>query len=247
MWLKSKDSVDEESEYLTKADKRRKRSKKLFKSGSFVPLGLLVKESDPNYKSKAPTTHVRLTAQQTLRAKDKYVDPSSWAEFSLLFVRLIRGYITVGDHISRADALFDYLERLSIHHQVRTCSDEALIAYDKRVRSRSEVPFDWLGFDQELFEVVKAEFGQLPHRASGVRRTPVGGSWAITRSDRTRHGICHSWAAGKPCEFQQRPEGCRFAHWCVNPECVRGGKSDHKPDQCPRSGQKVTRGSGREN
>lgn len=241
--LKGQNPTDEENEYLSKSEKRLKRMKKLFIKGSFVPLGLLVKESDPNYRSKAPTTMVKLTDHQTLKAKDKYVDPSSWSEFSLLFVRLIRGYITVGSYMARADALFDYLERLSLHHQVATCSDQALIAYDKRVRSRSLVPFDWLVFDQEVFEIVKAEFKSTASMPSGARKNLFGGSTKpMDRSVRTKHGQCNGWLSGNGCKFSKFPEGCRFAHWCINPKCVKSDKTNHKPSVCPNSGKKPEQG-----
>ena len=229
-----KESDDEE--YFSKAEKRAKKAEKLFKKAKYVPLGMLCKESDPNYLANEPKTQIHLSDSTTIKAKDKYTDPSTWPEFCMLFDRLIRGYTCIGSYKDKASILFEYKERLSIHHTVSTASVSALVAYDKRVRSRSKRPFDWIKFDYELFEIVKAEFPKRSSEGSsswsGPNKRLFGSPTKISKADRTANGLCHAWSRGVKCRFTH----CRFSHWCLHPKCVDGGSVDHRADECPNGG-----------
>jgi hypothetical protein len=202
-------------------------------------LGALRQKSDPNFKE--PDTQIHLTDLTSLKAKRKYVLPTTWPEFILLFTRLLKGYICNG-YGNLAKGLFEYLEGLSVLQSVGSCSVRALIEYDDRVRSQSITPFDWLVFNFRLFEVVKAEFpvqakyggessGQFA--AGRAARKFNNGNKPYSRGERTKHGLCRGWAFRGKCAFAGSQAGCRFAHWCTHDKCVAANKTDHKPEQCP--------------
>ena len=221
----------------TKAQKTARLVKRKFLKGDYVHLGALALESDPNFKE--PSTQIHLSNLTSLKAKQKYVLPKTWPDFVLLFVRLLKGYICNGFGC-KAAVLFEYLEKLTILHNVNTCSVTALIHYDDRVRLLATTPFGWLKFDHQLFEVVRAEFPLVSPAASASNSHSQGGSGKrstpFSKSARTKHGQCSGWAHKGSCKFEKSNSGCRFAHWCVNPECVKTEKVDHKPSECPNKG-----------
>jgi hypothetical protein len=48
---------------------------------------MLVKETDPNFAASEPKTELLVSFETTLKTKDKYVRPTTWGQFVMLFMR----------------------------------------------------------------------------------------------------------------------------------------------------------------
>ena len=201
-------------------------STKAFQAGSRVHLGTLRKPSDISYNKKQSGFTFSVGANAKIATTLKVDDPTTWKDFSMLFFRLIQGYSAY--HSDKSDALLKYLETLSSFVDLGAASPEAVIDYDRRIRSSHPTSWDWLIFDQALFVCSQAAFPLkiADNKLSSKSQGPRDSNNSVEA--RTKRGLCRAWAEGKPCGFEKK--GCRFAHWCVNKKCVAAKKTDHKPD-----------------
>ena len=204
-------------------------STKAFKAGSRVHLGTLRKPSDISYNSKQSGFSFSVGANARLATSLKVDDPTTWRDFNMLFFRLIQGYSLF--HSDKSEALLKYLETLSQFVDLKAASHEAVIDYDRRIRSSHPTSWDWLIFDQALFVCSQAAFPITASENSQASNHKNFNS-APRASDeaRTKRGVCNAWKTSTPCSFEKSKKGCGFAHWCTNAKCVAAKTTDHKPD-----------------
>lgn len=195
-----------------------------FRKGRLVQLGALRRPTDIKYAYGSESFSVSVNLSGKLRSQISLSNPTTWDDFSLLFARLICGYAT---HFPlRHEELLSYFERLAQIVVLKVASVEAVIEYDRRVRSAHRESWDWLQFDPQAFEVAKCQFPRFP---------PLGGSGSKPRSrsfapqDKVNR-VCRDWVRGGQSECAKNRNFCKFAHQCLNPKCVEKGAVDHKPD-----------------
>ena len=204
-------------------------SAKAFKAGSRVYLGMLRKPSDLSYNKKQSGFSFSVGANAKIATTLKVDDPNSWREFMMLFFRLIQGYSSF--HSEKSEALLKYLETLSQFVDLKAASPEAVIDYDRRIRSSHPSSWDWLIFDQALFVCSQAAFPLTASEKGQTSKNQNRNSPASHSVEaRTKRGVCHDWKDSKTCYFEKTSKGCRFSHWCTNEKCVAAKKTDHKPD-----------------
>lgn len=227
---------NKKDDYLTddldKDQIRSKTAQKRFEEGKYVALGMLIERSDKGFAHKQPQTQVHIGESTRLKTKAKYHTPENWEEFILLLTRLIQGYLQNG-HDAKITELFKYMENLQKHRNTGAVSDKALIHYDEQVRYTSTKPFSWLEFDTQAFllasnsyPIKKTSYGER-NLGNNVKNKPH------SRSFRTQKGTCNRWKKGEQCSYESKDKGCRFAHWCINDQCIKKNNTDHRYDQCP--------------
>ena len=238
---KKDDHLDDDD--LDMTAQRQKKATLRFKGAKYLQLGMLVKPTDPNYGKNQPKTTLSLSKNASLKTKSKYFEPKTWAEWSILFNRLIRGYMVNG-HGDQTQALFQYMEELNQHRNSGKYSDQALIAYDDRVRYNAspEKPFDWVLFNHLSFIHATDEFPLLEtslfsskskSKGDNSSKTNNGHTGKHTFGYRNSKGVCHAWADKKACTNENSSSGCKFAHWCTEPKCKDANVTDHSPKECP--------------
>ena len=69
----------------------------------------------------------------------------------------------------------------------------------------------------------------------GNRGAAQGGDQGppYTARERTENGFCGAWVGERPCRWESKARGCRFAHWCTREKCQANKDTNHRPGQCP--------------
>lgn len=205
------------------ATRLRTASAKAFEAGSLVHLGALRNPQDVGYSYGHDSFSVAINSKAALSAQIKIKNPESWADFSLLFNRLIVGYVTFFPEFHQK--FLCYLERLQQYVDFRIASPTAMIEYDRRVRTANHDSWSWLDFDTQVFEVCKflspVTLSHQPQASPSLQSK-------VSSLPRRSANICRDWITGT-CASKRK--SCRFAHHCTNVKCVQAGSTNHKPGE----------------
>ena len=98
-----------------------------------VHLGALRNPHDVGYSYGHDSFSVSINSKSALSAQIKIKNPESWADFTLLFNRLIAGYVPFFPEFHKK--FLTYLERLQQYVDFKIASPTAMIEYDRRVRT----------------------------------------------------------------------------------------------------------------
>ena len=236
------DGSDSDEEFGGAQRKALKKAQELCKKKKFVHLGMFWNSADTGYKSRQPKQKLELS-KKVVKSKELYSSPQTWFEFSLLFHRMMVMYCKMFP--DQLEGFAEYFAILLQRKNLHMASDAALIEYDSRVREQFSGTWDWFKFNQQIWDVTVREYPdenvkETPGKSSKAPQVPKNNNNFVkppqkhSSKYRTTNGRCHSWAEGRPCRFHRDdPQGCKFAHWCIDKKCQDDGSVNHKPNDCP--------------
>jgi hypothetical protein len=199
---------------------------------------MLWSPQDSGYLKRRPQAAVELSSAAKLQVSNKYSQPVTWEEFTLLYNRLMVEY-AVHYHEQLRD-LSTYYTKLLNRYTLGLSSVASIIAYDHRHRMAHSGTWEWITFDQEAFVLAQQEFPiPTPHTPgkgnnagspSKSSKSPLK-AVKFTVAEQKIKGICTAWAQGNTCQYESRAVGCFFYHGCNKAACAQDDQ--HKPSACP--------------
>lgn len=196
-----------------------------FSRGRLVQLGALRRPTDPGFSYGSESFSVSVSLRAKLTANINLSNPTTWDDFSLLFQRLIHGYVT---HFpSEYSRFLAYFERLAQNVNLGMASVGAVIEYDRRVRTAHRDSWGWLDFDAQTFEMAKFLHPKTAPAWSPPSSKPRGKNF---NPQAKVNQVCRDWIKGGASGCSKVRAFCKFAHQCLNPKCVANGSVDHTPN-----------------